>query len=469
MRPFGSSPVQAAVVITLSVLSVLTWATIIVVIAAACAPIPVSVQPTPPAPSNSAAPSVGPKDATSAPQPSGQISTISPSPVSSPAPSGFPGTQVPASPVPKPSAPQSISPPASPYPSSSVSPAVSPSVSPSVSPPPGSPTRGVISPPIQSLERLISLLRAYGLSLQDVKTGKTVTFAVPPISTSVPCDQKVLMMNSPLVANKPISDTLVVGTLVLNCELDLPDTIVLDHRPSKLPPDSYLVQVNEAQSLIVLLSSQGGAYALHATPRTLKRLVSSPESVITYKDICFAWNMSPGKSYNQYCVPLSPMQNFDKSTQAALVAEMDRAVQALAVGGQLRRADIDTSRTVPDTEGNQSVESQQASLLAAPVARLASNRPDGPTTGDLLGAVDVLLDVQVPGYPTLPRGYYAVRAVEYGKHQLMARFTRQDGWSIDIPAEYLETLGVAPGQAPESVAILRNLCFPWICIWEGRR
>jgi|GEM_PF-4601260 len=314
-------------------------------------------------------------------------------------------------------------------------------------------TRPKLTIPSSDLQRLSSVLAAHGLAPKDVNVARTVTAAVPAgIASSQ--GSATLMMAAPLVL-PPTADTrdltakaagVPIGVLEVGRSLSLADQTI-----SSLPPDIYLVIVRGGQ--MIFTGSTGKELAppsMKMDLRTLTRQVDLPEAILTAQDMCYSWN------HVQVCSGPAPSRAFTAEESSKMAAQMETAVRQLA--NQLGGVEINTDEVLPDVEGRTAVDRRQASILAAAAASFPAAGQEV-ANGAILGVVNAVLDVDVPGYPTIPRGVYAVRAVQTAPSAWKAQFVAADGKVIEVPAALIEMRGQIERPMVMIVNLRIGLCF----------
>jgi hypothetical protein len=325
-------------------------------------------------------------------------------------------------------------------------------------PPPEERPRLTIPP--AELGRLSGVLAAHGLNPADVNTSRTVTSALPIAPPAGSGANSVVMMAAPL-ARPATQDARSLSTSTR----DIPVGVMRIGRPlalsdrqiPSLPADIYLVKIRHGQPMFV--ASNGREYGpglLQVEMRQMSRNVEQPETLLTAQDMCYSWN------HVQVCTEPSLRQAFTTDEQRRIDESGRQAVAMLAQRGILtsvEAANINLEEVIPDAEGKAAVARQQASIIAAPTVDFPA--PGQEVAHDaLLGIVNAVLDVEVPGFPTLPQGMYAVRAQQRGD-TWRGVFVGVDGRRHEIPAQFVEVRG----QIERPMAIVINLRIG-LCFWE---
>jgi hypothetical protein len=241
----------------------------------------------------------------------------------------------------------------------------------------------------------------------------------------------------------------VVGVLKVGREVPLSDDAV-----SSLPADMYLVKVQNGRMVFVNSAGRELATSLQPNVRPLQQNAPTPMAIITARDTCFSWNRV------QVCSEPSASDAFTPAENGAMSAAVNQAVADL--GRVLGNTAINADDFVPDVEGVAAVNAGRASILAAPTADFPAAGQEV-VSGRYLGVVVALLDVDVPGFPSLPKGSYAVRAMQTSQGQWRGQFVDPSGKVVEIPAEYVEIRGDIARDGP--MAIVVNLRIG-LCFWE---
>jgi hypothetical protein len=193
-----------------------------------------------------------------------------------------------------------------------------------------------------------------------------------------------------------------------------------------------------------------------AQSRRISRNVEVPETLLTVEDTCFSWNRT------QICTEPSLLQVLTGEEQQVVAGSARNAVAQLAQRNILtanEASSINVAGAIVDAEGRAAVQQQRASIVAAPAASFPAAGQEV-VHNALLGVVDAELDVEVPGFPTLPRGVYAVRALQRDQ-EWRGLFIGADGRRFEIPAQLVEVRG----EMDTPMAIVINLRIG-LCFWE---
>jgi len=319
-----------------------------------------------------------------------------------------------------------------------------------------------ITLPAADLARLANVLAAHGMSAADVNTYRTVTSTLPAAAVAgAGGSGGMVMMSAPLVS-APRAEArdltggnreIVMGVMKAGRALPLTDSQV-----SSLPADVYLVKVRRGQ--MVFVASGGREYAppsLKVQTRHMTRNVDEPQTILTAMDMCYAWN------HVQVCTEPAPSSALTQQENGAMSTLMRQAVDTLVQRNILTAAEaseINVSEYIPDAEGKAAVQNQQASILAAPTMSFPAQGQEA-VHDALLGVVNVLLDVEVPGFPTVPRGAYAVRAMQKG-NEWWGVFVDTNRRRIEVPSQLLEIRGEIERPMAMVVNLRIGLCF-WEC------
>jgi hypothetical protein len=219
-----------------------------------------------------------------------------------------------------------------------------------------------------------------------------------------------------------------------------------------------------------------------ASPRVrrMSRDVSAPQAIMTLDALCFSWNRV------QVCSEPSPQRAMTGSERNRKNSVMNAAVGRLATKGLLKSGDVNVDGALPDVEGTSAVNAGRGSMLAAPLNASAvrqarhlfggSVAPLAPLVAGadvdlLIGVIRVDETIDIPNYPSVPPGDYAVRAKSSGGNWV-AELTGSDGSVINLPAENVEVLGEAdqPTIAVVNLAIIQPVGSPPIslCLFRER-
>jgi hypothetical protein len=335
---------------------------------------------------------------------------------------------------------------------------------------------------------LAPALQRYGLSPSDVNVDRTVTFGLP-LSVADPGQPPVAIMSAPLV--RPATSTsadltsnsrgTAVGVLKAGRDLMLPDGSSLSKDRAYLVVVRGAATVQQARMVYVPSGANPQELVTSSAPevRQMSRNVGTPQTIMTSDSVCYSWNRV------QVCAGPSPGASMTGSEQGRMSAVMNASLNRLENKGLLKIADINVGGAMPDVEGAGAVNNRRASMLAAPVnasaarqarlldgvaraplpsgASLPTSLPAGADVDVLVGALRVEETVDIPGYPTVPPGDYAVRAKSSGDTWI-AELDGADGSRIALPAENVEVLGQAsqPEIAVVNLAIISppiSLCF----------
>ncbi|HEU5318681.1 MAG TPA: hypothetical protein VFX49_21385 [Chloroflexota bacterium] len=300
---------------------------------------------------------------------------------------------------------------------------------------------------------LAPALARYGLAESDVNVERTVAFGLT-ASVADPGREPVAMLSAPLVRPPSPSDSALlgsqqgtaIGVLKAGRTLDVPGT-------TDLSPGTYLVVVRGGATPRMVFVPSGAnpqerVTSLTPSVRKLGRDVVSPQTIMSTDSVCYSWNRV------QVCTQPSPQQTMTGSEQTRMNAVMNASVAKLVGAGRLRSGDINVAATLPDVEGTLAVSTGRASMLAAPVNTPATT----PSSTDVLvAALYVEQQVEIPGYPTVPPGDYAIRAKLSGS-AWVAELTAVDGRKIDLPAQNVEVL--AEAREPAVIVVNLAIIFP---------
>jgi hypothetical protein len=297
----------------------------------------------------------------------------------------------------------------------------------------------------EDLARLTPALQQYGLTPSDVNVDKTVSFGLPD-SVLDPGRESILLMSAPLMQppTQAASDLnrsgrgIAIGVLKVGRQLIVSDLA--------MSPNVYLVVVRGGRDMAMVYVPGGPnprELATLITPQVLRmgRDVTVPQTVMTGDSVCWSWRRI------QVCSVPSPKAMMTGSEQNRMNAVMNAAVGRLVTARRLNNNDIDVSGTLPDIEGTSAVDARRASMLAAPINGPSQFTPtpftSDPTGGRdvniLIGALYVERDVEIPGYTTVPRGDYAVRAKRTSGNWT-AELIDVDARRIEIGAQNVEVL-----------------------------
>ncbi len=318
-----------------------------------------------------------------------------------------------------------------------------------------------------------AVMDAYKLNAGAISYSKTVGFALPMVITTT---NPIVLMNSPL-KTAPTRNTqefatksIGIGTLVTGRALPLAGRTA--GTPAGTAPElkagTYVVAI-EKDEVFFVDSANNKVSAGKAQLRTIAgRVIESPETIITVKDICWAWQ-TDDRGAIQVCTEASLRDALEKDgTYAILTKEMEVAVDDLVGSKLLKKEEINWKNgTIADLEGTLATEKQRASFLAAPVVRDPSPKP---ADGALLGAVQVSLEIDLKhpngSVSRIPPGAYAVRLYEAGSKHPYVQFFSADSKlkPIQAAAEEVQRRGVLPGQTEEPLAIIYHWCFLCWCM-----
>jgi hypothetical protein len=305
------------------------------------------------------------------------------------------------------------------------------------------PVRSKITISEESLAKLADVLGKFGLSPKDVSVERTVTHTLPAVALVGSNSNAVLMLVAPL--RTPPGDAGVLGVLQVERALQVGG--------GSLPEGIYVARMEHGEIHFIGADGQEPAPPVAADTQSLTGRLEQPQAVITRTSICFRW------LDQQACSEPAPADALTNEEAQAIQGEMQQSVQALADKGMLDVSQVNLSGTLTDPEGDIAVKLRQASLIAAPAARFPSDNNNAPVDGMLIGVFDVVLDIDVPGYPHVPRGVYLVRAVRVGDNAWSGRLEPLDGNSITIPAKYIPAQPRLRQPQVEVVNIQILLCF----------
>lgn len=297
-----------------------------------------------------------------------------------------------------------------------------------------------------ALASLDNTLRAHGLTQASINAARPTTLAV---GNSGPILQAVPLASTPSVTFNDLSQPSAnapVGVLVLNRAVPVGSVT--------LTPDTYLVKIRAGQVVFVNTSGQEQRSGQSPDLRHLKNVLPAPLTIQTYRDICFSW------AQVQACMELPPASALNDGEQSLLKDSIVAARDALTQRGIINE-DVNVSAAIEEAEGVTAVNQQHGNVIAAPAQNLPNVTHSGPPPGGTFVGIIVVGDtpVDLPGYPQVPSGQYAVRATSSNAQvQLLPSDGRQ---AIMAPSNSIEIRGAPKDQTQgdESLAFIANLCF----------
>lgn len=317
-------------------------------------------------------------------------------------------------------------------------------------------TTAFATPPIMisqdDLATLGSTLRAHGLDPSRINTGRTTTFVLA-------SQDAIDLQAAPLATapNATAADLTRPGS-------NVPIGVIRGTRPMPLPnatasnlaPGMYLVKIKGGAVTYVSTSGREITSNAQADIRTLKTARRLPQTVISYKDVCFSWNQV------QVCTGPSPRAALTDQERGNLDATTSAGKEALGARGWLANTDINTSAAVVEAAGPGAVGRRAANVIASPATIAAPATAIGPAArGTFVGMLQAMQPIDVPGQPLVPPGTYAVVDMGGG----VARLVPPDrNGSVDLPARRGEPRAVVQGE--ENLTLIVDLWMVAFCLFE---
>lgn len=311
------------------------------------------------------------------------------------------------------------------------------------------------APPIMisqdDLAALGPTLRANGLDVGSINTARTTTFVLPgqnAITTQVaPVTRAPTATSADLTrSNSDVPIGVILGTR----SMPLHDAAV-----NALAQGIYLVKVKAGKMVFVGTNGREIATGLQADIRQLKIPRRLPQTIVSYKDVCFSWNQT------QVCTQPSPRMALTGQERGNVDAMASAGRDAIKSRGWLPNADLNTGAWVTEAAGASAVDQRSANVLAAPATSITSQPIPGAANGKLVGLLQAMQQVDVPGQPSVPPGTYAVVDMGGGIARLVSTSSEA---TLDLPARQGEVRGFAPGE--ENLTLIVDLWMVAFCLFD---
>jgi hypothetical protein len=307
--------------------------------------------------------------------------------------------------------------------------------------PPPTPARPVIKVDLGPLD---STLRANGLTASQINVDRTTTLVLGSDGATVVRTAPLAAAPSQTVGDVKGGANVPLGVLQADQDLALSG--------GTLRQDIYLVRVRSGRVVFINSHNQETPAGRSLDARQLSRTLPRPQTTLTARDVCFGWNQA------QVCTDPSPGDSLRGAQRRNLEDTMNAARDALNSRGLLS-ADVNVSVTLAEAEGDAAVKQKRANMVAAPARNLADLTGNGPPAdGTFVGIFAVDRTIDVPNYPSIPAGQYAVQSETGGTQAVL--LGADGGAGITVPMKTLQVRGApASGQPEQAWTIIANLCF----------
>jgi hypothetical protein len=306
----------------------------------------------------------------------------------------------------------------------------------------GSPTPGrpVIAVDLGPLD---ATLRANGLSANQINVDRTTTLVLGSAGATVMRAAPLAVAPSQTLADVKGGANIPLGVLQADQDLALSG--------GTLRQDIYLVRVRSGRVVFINSRNQETPSGRSLDARQISRTLPRPQTALTARDVCFSWNQA------QVCTDPAPGDSLHSSQRQDLQDTMNAARDALNSRGLLG-ADVNVGATLAEAEGNAAVSQKRANIVAAPARNLSDLTGNGPPPdGTFVGIFAVDRTIDVPNYPSIPPGQYAVQSEVGGTQAVLLAADGRAG--INVPMKTLQVRGApASGQTEQAWTIIANLC-----------